>query len=68
MLTPDEKQRYQRQILLSGWGEEGQEKIKRSTVFIAGAGGLAVRLRSILLPRGLDGSEFAIPVQRNLPI
>jgi adenylyltransferase/sulfurtransferase len=32
--------RYNRQLILSGWGEETQERLKRATVFIAGAGGL----------------------------
>jgi molybdopterin/thiamine biosynthesis adenylyltransferase len=32
--------RYDRQMLLDGWGEEGQRRLKTSTVFIAGAGGL----------------------------
>lgn len=32
--------RYSRQIMIDGWGEEGQKKLKNSTVFIAGAGGL----------------------------
>lgn len=32
--------RYNRQMLIDGWGEEGQKKLKDSTVFIAGAGGL----------------------------
>ncbi len=32
--------RYNRQMMLPGWGQEGQEKLKRSRVFIAGAGGL----------------------------
>lgn len=32
--------RYARQMLLEGWGEEGQKKLSQSTVFIAGAGGL----------------------------
>ncbi len=32
--------RYARQMLIEGWGEEGQKKLKDSTVFIAGAGGL----------------------------
>jgi molybdopterin-synthase adenylyltransferase len=38
MLSDEEKERYARQILL--FGEEGQEKLKRSSVLIAGAGGL----------------------------
>lgn len=53
MLTADEKQRYHRQILLSGWGEEGQEKIKRSTVFIAGAGGLGSPVAIYLAAAGV---------------
>lgn len=40
LLTEKEQQRYNRQMLIGHWGEEGQERIKRSTVFIAGAGGL----------------------------
>jgi adenylyltransferase/sulfurtransferase len=37
-LTDEERERYHRQIIFSGWGEEGQKKIKQATVFIAGAG------------------------------
>jgi molybdopterin/thiamine biosynthesis adenylyltransferase len=40
MLTREERERYDRQIRLYGFGEEGQEKLKRARVFIAGAGGL----------------------------
>lgn len=39
-LTDYEQTRYNRQMLIAGWGEEGQVKLKRSSVFIAGAGGL----------------------------
>ena len=35
-----ERARYDRQIRIPGWGEEGQRRLKRSSVFIAGAGGL----------------------------
>ena len=38
MLSDAEKKRYSRQILF--FGEDGQEKLKRTCVFIAGAGGL----------------------------
>ncbi|MCX6676135.1 MAG: HesA/MoeB/ThiF family protein, partial [Methanothrix sp.] len=38
MLNDAERNRYGRQIRL--FGEEGQEKLKRTSVFIAGAGGL----------------------------
>jgi adenylyltransferase/sulfurtransferase len=39
-LTTDELGRYGRQMLLDHWGEGGQRRLKTSTVFIAGAGGL----------------------------
>ncbi|HEY97747.1 MAG TPA: HesA/MoeB/ThiF family protein [Dehalococcoidia bacterium] len=40
MLSREELERYDRQIMLYGFGEEGQEKLKKARVFIAGAGGL----------------------------
>lgn len=40
MLTTTERDRYQRQIMMGGFGEMGQEKLKQAKVFIAGAGGL----------------------------
>ena len=39
-LSDREKERYQRQMIFEGWGEESQAQLKKSTVFIAGAGGL----------------------------
>jgi adenylyltransferase/sulfurtransferase len=40
MLTQGERERYDRQIMIRGFGEEGQEKLKKARVLIAGAGGL----------------------------
>jgi len=40
MLSEQELNRYNRQIMLQDWGEAGQEKVKHATVFIAGVGGL----------------------------
>jgi len=40
MLTVNELERYDRQIMIADIGEEGQEKLKRARVFIAGTGGL----------------------------
>jgi len=40
MLTTDERTRYDRQIMIRGLGEDGQEKLKRAKVIIAGSGGL----------------------------
>ena len=39
MLTPNERDRYDRQIMIGEIGQEGQEKLKRSRVVIAGTGG-----------------------------
>lgn len=39
-LTDYDKTRYDRQMMIWGWGEAGQAKLKASRVFIAGAGGL----------------------------
>jgi len=38
-LSKGERQRYKRQMLLYGWGQAFQEKLKGTTVFVAGAGG-----------------------------
>ena len=40
MLTANELERYDRQIMIRGIGEEGQAKLKKAKVIIAGAGGL----------------------------
>ncbi len=39
-MSPDELQRYDRQIILSQIGVEGQKKLKNAKVLIVGAGGL----------------------------
>ena len=39
-LSENEKARYHRQLLIPQWDEACQEKLKQSTVFVAGAGGL----------------------------
>lgn len=40
MLTKDEHERYNRQIIIKEIGEEGQERLKSAKVLIAGVGGL----------------------------
>jgi len=40
MLSERERLRYDRQMMMAGFGEAGQEKLKNSRVLIAGAGGL----------------------------
>jgi molybdopterin/thiamine biosynthesis adenylyltransferase len=53
MLTNKERERYDRQILISGFGEEGQKKLKRASVFIAGAGGLGSPVAIYLAAAGV---------------
>jgi len=53
MLSREELERYDRQIMLYGFGEEGQEKLKKSRVFIAGAGGLGSPISIYLAVAGV---------------
>jgi len=53
LLTNIEKERYSRQIIFPDWGEEGQQKIKQATVFIAGAGGLGSPVAIYLAVAGI---------------
>jgi len=53
MLTRDERERYDRQIMVEGLGEEGQEKLMRARVFIAGAGGLGSPASIYLVAAGV---------------
>ena len=51
MLSEHELDRYKRQILL--FGEEGQEKLKKAKIFIAGAGGLGSPISIYLAVAGI---------------
>jgi molybdopterin/thiamine biosynthesis adenylyltransferase len=53
MLTPNERERYDRQILIKEIGQEGQEKLQRSRVVIAGAGGLGSPIALYLTAAGI---------------
>ncbi len=53
MLTPNEQERYDRQLLIREIGQEGQEKLKRSRVIIAGAGGLGSPIALYLTAAGI---------------
>lgn len=53
MLTEQELKRYTRQIMMDGWGEATQEKLKASTVFVAGAGGLGSPISIYLAVAGI---------------
>ena len=51
MLSERELDRYKRQILL--FGEEGQEKLKKAKIFVAGAGGLGSPISIYLAVAGV---------------
>ncbi len=53
MLTPEERERYDRQIMIHEVGPEGQEKLKQSRVLIAGAGGLGSAIALYLAAAGV---------------
>ena len=39
-LSEQDRERYHRHMMIAGWGEAGQERVKSARVFVAGAGGL----------------------------
>lgn len=56
MLTESELDRYQRQTMI--FGEEGQEKLKKTKVFIAGAGGLGSPISIYLAVAGVGNIKI----------
>ncbi|MGK7914362.1 MAG: ThiF family adenylyltransferase [Prochloraceae cyanobacterium] len=52
-LTPKELERYRRQIMLPGFGEEGQRKLKQSTAVVSGVGGLGGTVALYLAVAGI---------------
>lgn len=53
MLTGSELDRYKRQMGIDGWGVDAQMKLKKSTVFVAGAGGLGAPVLFYLAAAGV---------------
>ena len=53
MLTPSEQERYDRQILIGEIGQEGQGRLKRARVVIAGTGGLGSPIALYLTAAGI---------------
>jgi len=51
MLSEHERERYKRQLLL--FGDEGQERLKKAHIFIAGAGGLGSPVSTYLAVAGI---------------
>jgi len=52
-LSPDELQRYSRHLTLPEFGQEGQEKLKNSSVLLVGAGGLGSPAATYLAAAGV---------------
>jgi molybdopterin/thiamine biosynthesis adenylyltransferase len=52
-LTPIELERYRRQIMLPGFGEEAQLRLKNSTVLVTGVGGLGATAALYLAVAGV---------------
>lgn len=68
-LNPSEKERYTRQMIITDWGEAGQQRLKDSTVFIAGAGGLGSPVAVYLAAAGVGTlriCDFGEPELSNL--
>jgi len=68
-LSETEQKRYTRQMMMDGWGEQKQNKIKQSMVFIAGAGGLGSPVSIYLAVAGVGNiriCDFDAPDWSNL--
>ena len=61
MLSPEEIERYRRQIEIKGFGQAGQEKLKRTRVFIAGVGGLGSPAALYLAAAGFGSLRIVDP-------
>jgi molybdopterin-synthase adenylyltransferase len=59
MLNERERQRYDRQIILKDFAEEGQEKLKNSRILLAGAGGLGSVVAFYLAASGIGHLRIA---------
>lgn len=69
-LTPEQRERYSRHIVLPHWGEEGQRKLMDAKVLVVGAGGLGSPVLLYLAGAGvgtLGIAEFDTAEISNLP-
>lgn len=53
VLSADELERYDRQMMIEGWGVGGQERLKASQVAVVGAGGLGCPVSLYLAAAGV---------------
>lgn len=69
-LTPEQRERYSRHLVLPQWGEEGQRKLMEAKVLVVGAGGLGSPVLMYLAGAGvgtLGVVEFDVVEISNLP-
>lgn len=52
-MTPEEREKYSRQILFSGIGEAGQERLLRASAVLVGCGALGTATANLLIRAGL---------------
>lgn len=70
ILTPEQRERYSRHLVLPQWGEEGQRKLMQAKVLVVGAGGLGSPVLLYLAGAGvgtLGIVEFDVVDVSNLP-
>lgn len=53
MFNKEELERYNRHFVLQGFGKKAQEKIKKASVLVVGAGGLGAPLLQYLTAAGI---------------
>lgn len=66
ILSPSELERYEKQMLISGWGAKGQGRLKDAKVAVVGVGGLGCPATMYLAAAGIgkvtliDGERFEL--------
>jgi len=60
-LTPEDRERFSRQLELPDWGEAAQERLRDANVFVAGAGGLGSAVALYLTAAGVGRITLADP-------